>query len=334
MSNKTVLIVGPGFIGRHVLELLVAEGYSVTGLVRRQAQADAIKASGASAILGDLDDAALITSATAKADIVLHTATADHLPSVEAILAGIRQRAARGQITIYIHTSGSAITDDDARGAFKTDTVYRDTDRAPIDALPESQPHRDVDAALVRAAAQIGDRAKIALMIPPLIYGWNARHKRLSIQIPALTRFALKRGYAGHVGEGKSVMGQVYVGDLARAYVVLLRAMEARGPEWLLANPYFFCENGKEFEFKEVAEHIGKALKEKGRIENAEARSIPKEHFGDLFGDVTNTAVGLNSRTRAVRLRELGWEPKGKGIWESYEQDELPAILEEWDQKK
>lgn len=59
-------------------------------------------------------------------------------------------------------------------------------------------------------------------MLPPLIYGYNPAHGRLSIQIPTLARFALKHGYAGHVGAGLSVESNVHVLDLARAYMVLL----------------------------------------------------------------------------------------------------------------
>ena len=335
MSDKTVLLVGTGFIGLHVLELLLADGYAVTALVRRPAQADAVQAAGATPVLGDLDDAALLTSEAAKVGVVLHIATADHLASAEAILAGIRQRAARGRSTIYIHTSGSAITDDGAYGAFASSTVYADTDRAAIDALPETQPHRNVDAAIVRAQQTLGTSAKIALMIPPAIYGWNPAHRRLTIQLPGLVRFALKAGYAGYVGEGKSVMSRIHVADLARAYLVLLHAMEAREPHWVLENPYFFAEDGAgDFSWREAAEHIGKGLKKQGRIESAEPRSVLKEEYGELFGEWTGTAVGLNSRVRAVRLRELGWEAREKGMWESLEEDELPAILEEWDQRK
>jgi hypothetical protein len=35
--------------------------------------------------------------------------------------------------------------------------------------------------------------------MPPEIYGMNNNDKRLSIQFPAITRFALKSGFAGHV---------------------------------------------------------------------------------------------------------------------------------------
>ena len=334
MSGKSVLVVGPGFIGWHVLDLLIAEDYHVTGLVRRQAHADGIKASGATPIFGDLDDRALITSETAKVDIVLHTATADHLPSAEAILDGVRQRAAAGKSTIYIHTSGTSVLDDSAKGAYLGDRTYPDDDPTAIDALADNAPHRPIDLTIVRAAKDLGDKAKIAIMIPPEIYGYNPAHQRLSIQIPVLTRFALKHGYAGHVGKGLSVESQIHVADLARAYMVLLYAMEARAPEWVLANPYFFCENGKVFSWLEVAEHIGSALAAKGRIADATPKTIPESEYGDLFGDITDGIVGLNSRSRAVRLRELGWTPREKGIWESYEQDELPVILAEWDEKQ
>ena len=94
--------------------------------------------------------------------------------------------------------------------------------------------------AIVNAAKEIGDKAKIAIMIrksfspttrrvsklilsaAPEIYGFNPVHKRLTIQFPTITRFALKHGYVGHVGEGLAVESQIHVSDLARAYMVLL----------------------------------------------------------------------------------------------------------------
>ena len=61
MSNsKNVFIVGPGFIGWNVLDLLIAEGYEVSALVRRKEHAEGITKSGAQAILGDLNDHDLI----------------------------------------------------------------------------------------------------------------------------------------------------------------------------------------------------------------------------------------------------------------------------------
>lgn len=170
-TGKNVLIVGPGFIGWNVLDLLIEDGYSVTGLVRREEHADGIRKSGASAIIGDLDDKALITKHSGLSDIIIHTATADHLPSVEAVLDGIRTRAFKGQMTIFIHTSGTSVLDDKSDGQFKTDTIYTDETRDGMDSVPDDAPHREVDLTIVKAQVELGEKAKMAIMCPPLIYG-------------------------------------------------------------------------------------------------------------------------------------------------------------------
>lgn len=282
-DGKTVFIVGPGFIGWNVLDLLVAEEYTVSALVRRSDHAKNIQASGATPVTGSLDDAELITKLVIANDIVFHIATADHLPSAEAVLAGIRTRAALGKSTLFIHTSGTGVLDDGAAGAFASDTIYTDEEPSAIDALADDAPHRPIDLAIVTAQRKLGDKAKIAIMIPPLIYGYNAKHARLTIQIPTLTRFALKHGFAGHVGEGRSLESQIHVMDLARAYIVILHYMERSSPSAVLENPYFFCENGKEFSWREVGEEIGKTLHASGRIDSKDARPIPLALYGDLF---------------------------------------------------
>lgn len=170
-SGKSAFIVGPGFIGWNVLDLLIAGGYSVTGFVRRKEHGQQIQDSGASPVYGDLNDKASITEQTLKHDIIIHTATADHLPSVEAVLDGIRQRAQNGQQTTFIHTSGTSVLDDGAKNAFKSDKVYHDIVRDEIDGVPDNAPHREIDLAIVKCQKELGEKAKIAVMIPPLIYG-------------------------------------------------------------------------------------------------------------------------------------------------------------------
>ncbi|KAI1372593.1 NAD(P)-binding protein [Hypoxylon crocopeplum] len=333
-SGKKVFIVGPGFIGWNVLELLVKEKYEVTGYVRRQEHADQIKASGSvDTVLGDLDNTALITKHALSHDIVIHTATADHLPSVEAILDAVQQRAEKGLSTIFIHTSGTSVLDDGAVGSHKSDKVYHDNVVSEVNSVPDNAPHRNIDFPITKAQKKLGEKAKIAIMIPPLIYGFNPSHARLTIQTPTLTRYALKYGYAGHVGAGLAVESNIHVLDLARAYVVLLHHLEstpANNPD-ILENPYYFCEatGDNEPSWKDIASVIGAELHKAGLISDPTPRTIPPEHYGDLFGPQTDAAIGLNSRSRAVRLHELGWKPVEKSWSESYVQDELPFILKE-----
>lgn len=332
-TDKKVFIVGPGFIGWNVLDLLIAESYSVTGFVRRKEHGEQIQKSGARVVYGDLNDNESITAETAKYDVVLHTATADHLPSVQAVLDGIRQRASQGLQTAFIHTSGTSLFDDYATNGnnIQSSTIYRDTHRASIDALPDSAPHREIDLAIVRAQKELGEKAKIAIMIPPLIYGFNPKHERLTIQIPTLTRFALKHGYAAHVGKGEGVESNIHVLDLARAYIVLLHHLETSSPAQTLENPYYFCETtgDQEVSWREVAELIGSELHKAGKIPDPKPRELKKELWGDVFGKFSGAVIGLNSRSRAVRLRDLGWEPREKDWKRSYVEDELPEILKE-----
>lgn len=332
MSAKNVFIVGPGFIGWNIIDLLVPEGYNVSGLVRRKEHADGITASGAKAVLGDINDKEVISDNVQAADIVIHTASADHLPSVQGVIDGLRKRAAAGKQTIYLHTSGTSLLDDNSNGAFKSDKIYNDENQSEIDGLPDSAPHRDVDLEIVKAKKELGDKAKISIVIPPLIYGYNPKHERVTIQIPTLTRFARKHGYAGYVGKGLAVESNIHVLDLARAFVVLLHAVEKASPsDELIQNPYFYVENSGDNEpsWKEVAEAIGEGLHKAGVIKDATPKTIPEDLHGDLFAQYTGAVVGLNSRSRANRLRKLGWKPQEKSWRESYLEDELPVLLKE-----
>lgn len=241
----------------------------------------------------------------------------------------MRQRAADGKSTIYIHTSGTSVLGGDPSGNFKTNDIYYDSEPAAINAVPDTAPHRNIDLAILTASRELGDKAKIALMIPPAIFGFNPKHKRLSMQIPTITRFALKHGFAGYIGKGLSVWSQVHVLDLARAYIVLLRFMGNTPSSVFTNNPYFFCEDGNEFSWTEAAEEVGKSLHAKGLIQDPMPKQFKRENWDDLFGEWTDLALGINSRSRAVRLRELGWKPQEKGIWESLNEDELPKILAE-----
>jgi nucleoside-diphosphate-sugar epimerase len=75
-TGKNVFIIGPGLIGWNVLELLVEEGYNVSGLVRRDSHGKQIKRSGASPIQGDLNDHDLIVEHVTKNDVSSQTGSA------------------------------------------------------------------------------------------------------------------------------------------------------------------------------------------------------------------------------------------------------------------
>ncbi|PYH76802.1 NAD(P)-binding protein [Aspergillus uvarum CBS 121591] len=332
--SSSVFLIGPGFIGGEILDLLLKENYSVTTLVRRESAAADFAKLGVQTVRGTLDDKDVIISQVGQSDIIIHTATADHLPSVEAVLEGIRQRAANALQTIFIHTSGASLLADNSAGAYKSQTVFDDENPAQIDALPDSAPHRKIDLAIVRARNELAAYAKLAIMIPPLIYGISTREKRTSIQLPTIVRYSLKHGYAGQIGAGRSVWNQVHVKDLARGYITLLHWLESRPSSEVVQNPYFFCENGQELSWGECSAEIGRILQKDGRIKDSTPRTIPPENYADIFGDYSEIVEGSNARHRANRLRKLGWAPSEKQTFASLEEDEIPLILTEKEEFK
>lgn len=330
MSKGSVFLIGPGFIGGEILSNLLKDGYTkITVLIRRESAAASFHQLGITTTLGTLEDSVTIQKQTALHDIVIHSATADHLPSVQAVLAGIYDRAADGLNTIYIHTSGASLLSDTAAGEHGSDVIYDDQNPAMIDALPETADHRLIDLAIVNAKAKLGDKAKLAIMIPPLIYGVSSWDKRLSIQLPTIVKYSLKHGYAGQIGKGLSVWNQIHVADLARGYITLLHWMEQTGTDDVNTNPYWFCENGEELPWGVFSAEIGRSLYQAGRIKDPEPKTIPPENYGDLFGEGSGSVLGSNSRSRANRLRGLGWQSREKKTLQSLLEDEIPILLKE-----
>ena len=72
---STAFVTGAsGFIGGALTKRLVAEGWSVKALVRSEKSATVVRALGADAIKGDLDDISAMTAGAAGADVAFHSA--------------------------------------------------------------------------------------------------------------------------------------------------------------------------------------------------------------------------------------------------------------------
>lgn len=330
MSSRSVFVVGPGFIGQEIIGHLLKENYTVTALVRSDSAASALQRIGVNTISGTLNDKDIITQQVVQSDIVFHTAGADDVPSASAVVAGIQQRAAQDKETTYIHTSGGSMFADDSAGEYLGEQSFSDETSAAFDALPDSAHHRKVDLIILRGVKAIQNKVKVAIMIPPLIYGVGSNSKRLSIQYPVMARYALKHGYAGHVGKGLSTWSQVHVKDLGRGYMTILHWLEGVSSQEAAVNPYWLCENGQVLSWGDAAAAIGQALFKSGRLPSPDTKTIPPADYGDMFGPyATELIAGSNVRVRAQRLRNLGWAPQEKGTLESLAEDEIPILLEE-----
>lgn len=276
-----------GYIGGSVAAALLASGHRVRGLTRSDTSAKRLAACGIEPVIGALDDAGLLAREARASDGVINTASADHAGAVEALITGLE-----GSTKPLLHTSGSSVIGDDARGARMSEQVF--DGETPLVVNPAKQPRRDIDLRVLGAAAR-GVRS--AVICPSLIYGVGKGLNPHSVQIPFLVHNARACGRVQIVGPGLNVWSNVHIDDIADLYLLAL----AKAP----AGAFYFAENG-EASFGELAAAIARRLGLPG------VESLPPEVAAQRWGEPkAYFSLGSNSRVRATRARrELGWTPR------------------------
>jgi nucleoside-diphosphate-sugar epimerase len=283
-----VFITGAaGYIGGTVAAQLMAQGHRVHGLVRDQAKAAALEQRGITPIVGDLDNLELLVRSVRAADATVNTANADHADSAIAMI-----EALAGSGKPFIHTSGSSVVGDDARGMRSSDRVF-DED-TPFMVEPLKQARHDLNQSIIEAS---GRGLRTIVICPALIYGEGRGLQQDSIQIPFLVRQARATGVARVVGKGLNRWSTIHIADLADLYGAAL----ARAP----AGSFYFAENG-ESSFEEIGDAIA------ARLGLGPVESWPADEAAAQWGEArAYYTFGSNSRVRAKRARrELGWLPQ------------------------
>ncbi|MFD4637305.1 NAD-dependent epimerase/dehydratase family protein [Lentzea sp. NPDC058436] len=287
---KVFLTGATGFIGGAVGERLVAEGHEVRGLVRDPDHAPLLLKAGITPVLGDLDDAGLLTAEAERADGVINTANSDHRAAVEALLRGLR-----GSGKPFVHTSGTSLIADDAQGNALSLTVHDDEREIVAGSHPVRQARFALDTDVV---AHEGVRTVV--LCNSLVYGTGrAPHPDTVLLVPLVSQ-ARGSGVVRVVGHGLNTWSTVHLDDLAALYSIALTDPAARG--------FYFVENG-EASFAE----IGAAIAD--RLGLGPVEPWPLEEAARVWGEgFARYALGANSRVRATRARELGWKPEHTSI--------------------
>lgn len=123
-NTPTVFITGgAGFVGRALVERLLAEGYHVTALARRTKLPAHLQQPGVSLISGDVRDEACLAAAVAEADYVIHAAAtfggswddfyATNVHSTQVLLEESRQHKVKrfvfiSSASVYAHANMNA----------------------------------------------------------------------------------------------------------------------------------------------------------------------------------------------------------------------------------
>jgi nucleoside-diphosphate-sugar epimerase len=276
-----------GFIGGAVALALIAAGHRVRGLVRNKAKAERVATYGVEAVVGSLDDAAVLQTEARAADAVINAASSDHRGAVEALIA-----AMSGSGKPFIHSSGSSIVADLAMGE-PSDRVFDEA--TPVEPLPEKAARVAIDR-LVLAAAGI----RSVVLCNAMIYGHALGPPAQSVQIPALVRQAKVSGVASYIGRGLNRWSNVHIADVAAVYVLAL----AEAP----AGTFMYVESGEE-----ALGEIAKAIA--ARLGLGAPQSWSAEEAIAAWGrSMAVFSLGSNSRVRGKAAAELGWSPTQRSV--------------------
>ncbi|GAA4941152.1 NAD-dependent epimerase/dehydratase family protein, partial [Actinoplanes utahensis] len=299
---KIFLTGAAGYIGGAVATRLVADGHDVRGLIRDPAHEPLITQAGVTPVHGDLDDFDLLAAEANLADGVVNAANSDHRGAVETFL-----QALPGTGKPLVHTSGSSLIADDAKGEYTARKVHDDIEQVVAGSHPIRQARFAIDTMLVDAA---DDGIRTVVLCNSLIYGTGREPRPDTVLLPPLVNQARASGVVRVVGQGHNRWSTVHINDVAALYSRVLSDQTASG--------FYFVEAG-EASFAE----IGAAIADRLGLGPVQPWSLAEasQEWGAGFA---RFALGSNSRIRATRARQLGWTPAHTSV-AAWIRDEMRA---------
>jgi nucleoside-diphosphate-sugar epimerase len=281
-----------GFVGSAVVQDLLHAGHQVLGLVRSDAGAEALAATGAKVHRGDVQDLDSLRSGAAQADAVIHTAFIHDFSKFKESCEIDRRavtamgEALKGSAKPLIVTSGTGLL---PSGRIVTE------DDVPLPTHPRVASEQAAEA--MRAAG-----VNVSVMrLPPSVHG-DGDHGF----VPMLIGMAREKGVSAYIGEGRNVWAGVHRRDAARLY--RLAVEQGQG----LTHYHATAEEG--IPFKEIAGVIGKRL---GVPVVSKSPEEAAAHFTWFAHFAAMDARASSAKTRAA----TGWQPTGPGLIADIDRD-------------
>jgi nucleoside-diphosphate-sugar epimerase len=276
-----------GFIGSHILTELQQHGHQVTALVRDDAQAAKIAATGATPAVVDLYDRPAVAGEFRSADAAIHTASPGDATSanLDAAVADAAIDAFAGTGKPYLHIGGDWVYGNNQ--AITEESPYR----APaIMAWREPIERQILDAPDMRGVVIVSGTA----------YGDGGG------AVPGLV-LGSPRDDAGNLimlGTGQQHWSTVHVKDIASFFRRALEDESARGR--------YVIGDGSNPAVAEITDAAAVAAGAPGAVAGSDDEA--RARLGD-FADV----LLLDQGTEATKARtELGWQPSQPGLADEF----------------
>lgn len=291
-----------GWIGTPTVAELLAAGHEVLGLVRSDAAAEKVEATGATPVRGDVADPERLAELAADSDGVIHLAFQHEVAFEQGNFAAAAQADRQA-----VEAMGRALAGTDRPFVLASGMIGLALGRPSTedDGLVAGPLIRSVPAGLRSATALyalslrgIGVRSSV-LRYPPTVHG-DGDHGFVS----TFVAIAHRSGVSAYVGDGDNRWPAVHVSDAAR---LTRLAAEAAPPGSVL-----HAVGDEGVRFGDIAEVIGRHV-------GVATKSLSAEEALGQFGPLGHF-VALDSPSTATTTRELlGWEPTGPGLLEDLE---------------
>jgi nucleoside-diphosphate-sugar epimerase len=224
---KALVTGGNGFIGSHLVDLLIQKGYSVRCLVRKTSDLQWLSGVNVELIYGDLFDEQALGKALDGVDYVYHSAGVTKAKTSDGYFKGnaegtrsiLRSAAGASQLKRFIHVSSQA-----AVGPSPTKTpISEDVTPHPLTAYGRSKWKAEQEC------HSFMDRLPITIVRPPAVYG--PRDK----DIFEFFR-TMDRGIQPMIGLREKYVSLIHVGDLVRGFVMAGESPAAAGQTYFVSS--------------------------------------------------------------------------------------------------
>ncbi|KIH93236.1 oxidoreductase [Sporothrix brasiliensis 5110] len=298
-----------GFVGSSVVKEFLSTGHSVVGLTRSEKGVEQLKALGAEAVNGTIEDVALLEATAATVDAAVHLAfvhefskfaeaCATDRAAITALGNGLVKAGGGAQRSLVV-TSGTMLLASSKRGEVLTEASPFQT-ASPLAAARGPSEKVCLDFAKKENG---GLRASV-VRLPPVTHGPGG----VSGFAGHLASVAIKTGKSVYVGDGQNRWSAGHRDDAAQLYRL---AAEKAEP-----GSVFHASVEQGVLVKDIATAIGKQLGLP--IESLEGDAVDA-HF-NWFAIPCRSDNVVSSQ---VTQETLGWKPTHVTLME-----DLPAIVE------
>ena len=311
MSDKPVLVTGAGgFLGGHVVDVLMEHGEQVRALVRPGEGAARLVRAGVDVRYGDLADGSGLPEAVRGVDLVLHMAArtgpwgphdAYEAVNVKGLQLLIELSLDAGA-SRFVHVSSITVHGNDVRGTAD--------ETSPIRVEPNPYSWSKVAGEQVVQGIIRDRQAPITIVRPGWMYGPRDR--------ASFGRFAemVSQGKMFVFGPGNNHLPLIYVRDAARGVILAGRVEDAIGQTYILVNDervtqmQYLGAMARELGAAQPSRHIpyglglalGFASETVGKVLRWEQPPLTRYGIQMLGGE--------NRFVIAKARRELGFEPQ------------------------